>query len=817
MHIADRISVRITLLFALATPGILHAQPPPAGPSEYLDGIESPGDAGGPEDESDASAAQAQAIQQGEAAPGLSRHARQRVEEIVVRARKRDEFLEDTPVSVTALSEGTLREAGVVRLDQIQELVPNLQFLTSNNGQGAQVRIRGIGTSTWEIAFDPGVGIYVDGVFLPRALGSIIDTVDVQQVEVLRGPQGTLFGKNTVGGAINITTVKPSPELEAFAMVRPGNLGTFDGRAMLNVPISIGWLEDKLFSRVAFASRKTDGFVDNALIGQTLSNQNSLAFLGSLRFLPTDDVTIDVSGTWSRAQNGGLGPQCQVSNAEAPLVNVYPGYLEACESAEHFEFEGNTNQLSDVTSYGIWGTGTWDVGDVGPLEALEVKSITSWREQLTRLRLELDGTRFPAVQTSSAGGSNPLDGPPGDQWQILQEIQVAGAALGGDLHYVLGFFALWEKGLDSRTVSSGLGVLDFVRGNQNNISNWTWAPFAQATYDVFDWMSLTGGLRYTEDKKGAAVVVDDPTHPELPPELDTSNSAIFSSWTPMASIAFRAPDTWLDPMSLDHLMGYFTYARGFKGGGFNAILNPQAQTLEGFGPETLDSFELGVKTIGWEQRITFNASIFLGTYDDIQVTSVRDLTMPGDPLPNLIQLTQNAAKATTKGAELEMIALPTTGLQMNGSVGLLHTEYDSFPNAIDDVTGETISRAGQSFPASPELQTHVSVQYSFEVDLDGPLWLKGWLTPRLDWYYQSFIHFEGQEVSATNQGGYNLLHGRLSYDFLDDRAQVALWAKNLTDQRYLQFGLTSVVSSWGIGLPYMASPRTFGAEISYRL
>ena len=804
--------IGIGLLFAA---NAVDAQPPPAGGAEYVRDIETQSDVGGPEGEVDAGPAQARAIEAGEDV-GLSRRERTRVEEIVVRARRRDELLEDTPVSVTALSENTLREAGVVRLDQIQELVPNMQFLTSNHGQGAQVRIRGIGTSTSEIAFDPGVGIYIDGVFLPRALGSIIDTVDVAQVEVLRGPQGTLFGKNTVGGAINVTTVKARPGFEGFAMVRPGNFGTLDTRIMLNLPVEIGWLKDRLFSRIAFASRKFDGYVRNTAIGQDLSNTNSLAFLGSLRFLPIDDVSIDVSGTWSQDQNAGLGPQCQVSNPDAPLVNIYPGYLDACRSAEYFEFAGNTNQLSEVTSYGTWGTIRWDVGDVGPLESLEAKSITSWREQTSRLRLELDGTIFPAVQTSSVGGPSPLDGPPGFQQQISQEVQIGGDALDGTLHYVAGFFVLWENGLDSRTVSSGLGVLNFVRNNQNNIDNWTWAPFAQATWDAFDWMSLTAGLRYTEDKKGAAVTVTDPLNPEVPPSLDTSASTIFTSWTPMGSIALRAPDDWLDELSLDHLMGYFTYARGFKGGGFNAILNPQANSLDPFGPETLDSFEIGFKTIAWDQRITFNTSFFLGKYDDIQVTSVQDVTMEGDDTPNLVQLTQNAAKATTRGAELELIALPTSGLQINGSVGLLHTEYDSFPNAVDDVTGETIDRAGQTFRASPELQTHLSAQYSFEVDVGGPSWLNGWLTPRLDWYYQSFMHFEGVEVDATNQGGYNLLHGWLSYDFLDDRAQVALWAKNLTDQRYLRFGLTSVVSSWGVGLPYMAAPRTFGGELSYR-
>ncbi|MDG2303385.1 MAG: TonB-dependent receptor plug domain-containing protein [Candidatus Binatia bacterium] len=170
-------------------------------------------------------------------APGLSGRATAQVEESVVQARKRAELLEDTPVAVTALSESTLREANVTQIDQIQELVPNLTFVVGGSGQEQQLLIRGIGTATLGADFEPGVGFYIDGVFLPRAQGGILDVVDVQQVEVLRGAQGTLLGKNNIRGAVNITSIKPHEELEAFAMVRPGNLGTVDARIMFNLPI----------------------------------------------------------------------------------------------------------------------------------------------------------------------------------------------------------------------------------------------------------------------------------------------------------------------------------------------------------------------------------------------------------------------------------------------------------------------------------------------------------------------------------------------------------------------------------------------------
>ena len=225
--------------------------------------------------------------------------------------------------------------------------------------------MRGVGQNNIIVYFEPPVSVLIDDFVLTSVQTQLLDTFDLEQVEVLRGPQGTLFGKNTVGGALNITTVKPQQEAGASVLLRPGNLGTFDSRLSLDIPIDIGWFEDRLFSRIAFSSRNFDGYVDNVLTGQTLSNQNALSFLGSLRLLPTNGVTFDLTGSWSKNQTGGLGPQCRPANPDAPLVSIYPGYLEACAEAERFRFAGNTAQLSTVESYGTWGTLTWDVGDLG--------------------------------------------------------------------------------------------------------------------------------------------------------------------------------------------------------------------------------------------------------------------------------------------------------------------------------------------------------------------------------------------------------------------------------------------------------------------
>lgn len=806
-------SVRSALVLALpvllALPAAAQDRIEP--PSAYVEDIETPAALGGVENEVDAGAAQAaEAAATRDPVFGTGRRQSARVEEIVVQARKRNEFLEETPISVTALSETTLREAGVTRLDQIQELVPNLQFAPGRENQEGFIRIRGVGTGDGQLVFDPGVGVYIDGVFLPRMIGQLIDVVDVAQVEVLRGPQGTLFGKNTVGGAINISTVRPKEELEAFAFVRAGNFGTVNTRAMLNLPI---W-EDRVLARFALGTQNSDGYTYNRFRDEYWNDRNSIAFLGSIRTILTDDLTLDLSGTWTRDNNKGRGGECVVTNEANGLGGLVPGYFDACEQSQPFEFESNLLGISDAESYGLWGTFHWTAGDAWVFEDLTLKSITSWRQQNPRHIADLDGTAFRVVKLAFAGGDDPTDGQPWFQQQISQEVQANGTAWEERINFVSGVFALWEKGDAPTTVEAFPGQLDVVTLSETSIDNWTWAIYGQGTVDVTDWMSLTAGLRYTQDKKGAALVVTNLAGPEPVVEQNAADSEIFPSWTPAASLSLLAPDEILDALSLDHQLAYFTYSRGFRGGGFNALISVQASdTLDSFQPETLDSFELGFKTIAFDQRLTANLSLFLGLYDDIQVTTTRTFVDENGEL-RVQALTLNAAEATTKGLELEILALPIDGLRMTGTLGLLDARYDDFLG-ISDITGDPIDRSGQTFPNTPKTNIHLSAQYSLPVEIGQSEWMRGWVTPRIEWYYQSSMHVGGPELAEVHQDGYSLVHARLSYDFLDDRAQVALWGKNLTDSTFFDT-VANATNTVGTIVRYYQAPRTFGGELSFR-
>ncbi len=729
------------------------------------------------------------------------------IEEMVVTARKRAEPLVDTPVAVTALGTQTLRDASVYRIDQMREMVPNLNVQQTRLGNVANFSIRGVGTGSEDIQFDPGVATYLDGVFLPRAPGSLLNIVDVEQIEVLRGPQGTLFGKNSVGGALNITTVKPKQELEGMLRLRPGNYDAIDTEAMLNVPI----VEDWLATRLTFFSSNRDGYVKNTFLDEDYANANDLAFLGSLRLTPTDELTFDLSGMWNRSHTRGSGGQCRVVRTDGPVAPLFPELFDECRRTSLFEWTAETHGLSDIESAGVWGVANYDIGDAWIFEDLAVKGIGSWHEQTTRLRFDVDGTSVHATYLSTAGPS-PLEGEPGPAQQTSGEVQLNGSTWEGRLVFVSGLFAQWETAEDHRATIVGPVLQGASTLADSEINNWTWAPYLQATGDVIeDWLSLTAGIRYTEDKKGLSLMQTQPFSGAIitPP---VSDSQVFTQWTPMASIASTLPIDLL-PDWTDHIMGYFTYSQGFKGGGFNALPGGNETDLAApFDPETVDNFEIGFKTIFFDRRFTLNTAFFHAIYDDIQKVSVQ--TMGEGQQISVVRVTENAAEATVRGFEIETMAAPIDGLLMTGNIGFTDATYDSFPNAISDYNDALIDRSGESFNYVPQFTSFVALQYGWPIDVANEI-LRGELTPRLEWYYQSENHLNGPEIRESVQSGYNLINARLSYDLWEDHFQVALWGKNLTDQEYIVFS-TPTVSTFGTVVNYPGMPLTFGAELTYR-
>lgn len=818
-----RIVVFMTLV--LLAPDAVAAQ---VSTSEAIRAIETEADSGGIEDTAAAAAAQA-AVPENEPVPGLDSSGRKRIEEIVVSARRRDELLEDTPVSVTAIGANQIRESTITRLNQITQLAPNLQFDTAaGTSTTARVFIRGVGINDTIMTNQPGVGIYIDGVYMARAAGSVLDVVDFAQVEVLRGPQGTLFGKNTAGGALNITTVKPSEELSGFALVRPGNLGRIDTRAVLNLPL----FEDKILSRWNFASLKNRGYTYNEFRDEYWSNQNSVNFQGALRFQLIDDLLIDVAGNYTKNHARPRGANCFFVR-DVPTQSLLPGFAENCKTAQAAApdvFYKDVHGIQDLEAYGVWGTIQYDIGAIGPIDELTLKSITAWRKQVDSTRRDFDATQDGLIAINIAGGPDQIDGEPFESEQFSQEVQVNGHAFDNRLSWVSGFYYLEDTAHEISGTEVFYGLPTFLPGSSSvadrEVDNYTIGVFGQATYDVFDWMGLTAGIRWTKDSQGYRIFnyevtgLDIPKGtPVLPDQVtqDTDDRQDFEAWTPMGSISLRLPEEY-QPDSLDHLLGYFTYSTGFKGGGFNARTGsgfPPDMPPPTFDPEHVRSYEIGFKTIWLDRMLTANLSLFQADYDDQQVLTLVSIpcATPEDPTCIMIvPINDNAASSTVRGLEFEALAVPMEGLQLNWNVGVLDSEYNEFltTSQLDD---SPINRAGESFNNVPEFTTFLAAQYSFPIEQQAR-WITGWLTPRFEAYYRSSVHINGPELASSQQPGIWLLNARLSYDFLDDRAQVALWGRNLSDQRYKTDSIP--VAPLGFDTVYFAVGRTWGAELSYR-
>ena len=791
----------------------------PGAASSYVEAIEQPTDAGGVMDEVDAAAAQVE-----EGAPDLSAGERIRIEEIVVTARKRAELLEDTPVSITALSENLLREANVSRFSEIEDLVPNLEFIGDNSN--GRIYIRGVGQAQTGAAFDAGVGLYIDGIYLPRSQVLVFDVVDITSIEVLRGPQGTLFGKNTVGGAINVTTAKPSDTLDASAWLNVGNRNRVESRVMLNIPIDIGWFEDRLATRIAFASENHDGFdttrYPNPTTGAAArytSSVANLSFLGSLQLEILPELILDVSGSWleNRAVQG-VG-ECVIVEEQGLGLND-PDYYPACRATRPYEYSANRRSNRGGRNWGSWGTLAWSPGQMGFLEDLSLKYIGSWRGQSNHALTDLDLTDVSMlILASDGGGPGLLLGKPGQSEQVQQEVQMNASALDGRLNFVSGLFGFWETAeRGNATIATIVPPIAQRTLNETRFRNWTWALYAQGTLDVTEWLGLTVGLRYTQDKKGAWQKNKRLTETgEVEAITKTGKgSEVFEAWTPLVNVAMTLPERYLDESPLDHLMGYVSWSQGFKGGGFNAVINPSDESNEflSFAPETLDNFEVGLKTVAFDRTLTVNLSVFAALYNDIQVRTFQPIYDEAGELETLLSLTLNAAASVNRGVELDFSWRPARGWRVEGSLGLLDARYTDFPVGINNVNGQQVNRSGQRLPAAMPIQSYMALQYSLPVDGAWVGSMRGWLTPRIDWSYRSGVNWIGPELTAADQPAYNTLGLRLSYDFLDDRAQFALWARNLTDKRVSGAGV-SLASFYGVyQRPWMPG-RTFGAEFAY--
>ncbi|MFL0670228.1 MAG: TonB-dependent receptor [Erythrobacter sp.] len=726
------------------------------------------------------------AFAQDAAAEDASQDAGAPVGDIIVTAERRASKLQETPLAVTAVSGETLAAAGVAVINDLAATVPNLTATTGPQGSAdANFFVRGVGQFDFIITNDPGVGLYVDGVYLGRTIGAMLDSGDIERVEVLRGPQGTLFGRNTLGGAINIVSRQPDPRaFSGSASVLYGSRERIELTGSINAPIG----EDSAL-RISGFLRQQDGFAANAVTGDLFGATDRYGGRAQLRLGLASNLTVDLSADYSLDRSN---PAPSVTRAILPAPFFPPAAVNDLFDPANFYriFASNSPEARNET-FGFSGTITWEVGNA------TVKSITAYRELDSFSTSDPDGTRFRLYDQEVTTRQN----------QFSQELQIAGDALGGKLNYLLGGYYFAEEAeqvldlcfapISSPVAAPFAACNTWTQGNAQETRST--AIFGQARYELLDGLSVTLGGRYTWDTKdivsnqffdfrqqavGPGAVFGFGLPPTLlgqritlPIVTDLPGSVSFEQFTPKVGVEYKASgDAFL----------FASYSKGFRAGGFNGrLIRPQAN-VPTYAPDTNDTFEFGFKTDWLDRRLRVNGTLFYSQYNDIQQTIVD---------PQVQFRVANAGDATLKGFELETVIVPADGFRIDAAIGYTDSEFTNVPAAVGPINGNRL-------PFAPEWTVSLAAQYDIATSI-------GTFTPRVDYRLQSEVFFTAFNLPLERQESYGLLNARLGWTDADKRFTVAVFAQNLTDEQYFTFGQDALATQ-GVAYSYLGRPREFG-------
>lgn len=710
-------------------------------------------------------AAQAAAADNTEDTVASAAGAGETLEVIVVTARKRAESLQDAPISITAFSGADLEARGTDGLVSVAAFTPNLT-VQKNPGNGSStstgaVYLRGVGQDDFAPTLEPGVGIYVDGVYLARTVGALLDVVDIEGLEVLRGPQGTLFGRNTIGGAISITTQKPQAELGGLGEVTYGSDQRLNARAMLNVPLT-----EHLYGRISVGSFNEDGYVRRASDGRELGSDDTLTGRAALRWRPTDslDFNLVLDGTRDRESGAPYvitGIQTENLNSFVTLNNFlatgdpYSCYTPAqldnpnCYNQRYLlgrdDSAGTFSQFSNLDLWGASLTADLSAGSI------TLKSISAYRDMESEFARDADGSDLLIAHLYDIL----------TQRQFSQELQALGTGFDGRVSWIAGLYYFEESGSNPSRVEFRPVTLK----SGGAYATHSWAVFSQTTIDVTQRLAFTLGLRYTDEEKDftpdAAVInvnvppyiLDLPPGTLLLPPIKKTITA--SELTPLLSASFR----WNDD-----LMTYVSYSEGFKSGGFTQRVYPPEPTLPTFDPEFVSVYEVGFKWTSAGRRMRVNGAAFHTQYDDLQVLTA-NLTRVGPFIAN-------AAEAEIDGFELEVAAIPADGWQLQLGVGYLDPRYQKIAASALEISTDDHFRRISDWTLSGSISKDLS-------------FAGGALTPRIDWSYRSDYYNDATNTPELRTDGYHLVNAGVSWERDRDRLTFAINVENALDEQSL--------------------------------
>ncbi len=627
------------------------------------------------------------------------------IEEIVVTARRTEESLQSVPVAVSAFSETTLERIGAVDSTGLQGIVPNLNIVQGRGSSNASnIFIRGIGQPDALQTFDPAVGFYVDEVYYSRIRGTQFDLFDIDRIEVLRGPQGTLYGKNTIGGALNIVTRRPGQEPHRMVQVTAGDYDQIEGRLTLAGPLT-----ETLAGSVSLLRALRDGYVTNPNTGEDYNDRDARAARVALAWDPSDSVRVDWAADYNKEDNALV--MGQPINTLTTLFGVPILVLPA--DVPKFDFRATpTPGLPNSQELEHWGTSLnarWDVSD-----SLSIKSITAYRVLEYTDYVDIDATTLET-------GDVLVDV---DQDQISQELQATWQrdrlTLVGGLYYLRENIESHQEAF-ADDLLTGPGGFTFLRTIDDDLTTTSWAAYFNAAFAVTDRLNLGLGVRYTDEEK----------------EYDRSTSTFsnFPGLTADPAFAFTIEDSWTDtsPMvsldfqATDNMLLYARYAMGFKSGGFNGRANNPGEQAP-YDPEEVSSYELGLKSDWLDGTLRANVALFYNDYTDFQARVSGTTTDPGTGLPSPELTVLNAGELEIYGAELELSWLPVDALLLDLQVGYLASPTSA---AAAPSRRRPSRRSGPAASARPTPWTSATrVRSALPVPRGtAPGWPSRWTTP----------------------------------------------------------------------------------------
>lgn len=687
------------------------------------------------------------------------------LEEVVVTAQKRQEFMQDTPISLVAMGSEQLENFKIRDVTSLSGSIPNLQVSPhTNSATTPRVFIRGVGNFDDQITQDPSVAIYVDGVYVGRNQGMGTEVADIERIEVLRGPQGTLYGRNATGGAINFVSRAPDMgQWGASQELTFGRRNEFRSRTMLNIPLG-----DELAARLSYLKSDKDGFVKNAGHGpSTYGDEKHNAYRLDLLYQPSD--VFEARYSYDRSS---------MKDSPYYLAPAEAGQPPRRPSTSHAG--GQHIKRGDVTTYGHQLTLSWDLTD-----DLTLRSITAYRD--------LDSYVFQDYMSGTGRLGTPFNIDSYiDQHQFSQEFQLLGSALDHRLDYTLGAYWFQEKG-DGLTLNHYLGGGSLER-SKAKIDNKALAVFGEATYtpDMLEQrLHITAGLRWSEDKRKADL---DKFWQDLGSGATFGHEQgkgdkRFDNFSPSLTVAYDLTDD---------ANVYAKVTEGYKTGGFNVRASTMDIFRDGFDEETLRSYEVGMKSQWLANRLRVNAAVFRADYKDIQVSTQANTNDPAKA--DII----NAGKATIQGAELEVTALPMEGLLVSLQYGYLDAGYDKIVNVF-----------GANVTSDYALVNAPRHSYTLDTTWDIARTPIGLVVANLNytWQDEKFIRAE-RTPQSSKIDDYGLLNARLTLDEIPGvpvgQLKVSLWGRNLENKEYtfLDAPLFGGFRGWG-------EPRSYGIDLRW--